>query len=381
LDLASLAGQLTKLAGVNRCDVAGPSVLDIWAETVSEPGKAAQVSILGKTVYVKDAPILILRKVGFETQRGDDTNLAANFLVAHGWPEWEEMRGGRYVDDSETARLYRRGQELRRRFLEGHVGLLPDMLANVQKLWDSYYATYPPQIGNSRLLAEFLRTNPGVAHEYVRWYVARGYGHGAPHCFCWRRGTDVWFWANGGGEKYKPKSWMEDFKEGLRPEIHFLRFRPSKQTVLSVEGTPHAELGEALVARDINWVQKLVDRYGRRVFFVLPDVATQNYPEGCLLGRHYTQWVEVVTRLRQIGRDDAAEILLLALLPVIERSEQGEVLPPWYYDQLCIIYRKSKRFEKEIEIIQRLMKLRPRDPWLVDQLAAAHSRLRKRDRA
>jgi hypothetical protein len=360
VNIATLAEQIAKMDDVRGCEVAANATLDIWAETVSEPGKAPQVQILGKTSYVKDAPIAIFRKLGFETQRGEDTNLVANFLAAHGWTEWEETKGGRFVDNSEPAVLYRHGQELRRRFLAGERGILAAMLANVTRLWDAYYATYPPQIGNTRLLCEFLSLNPDIAQEYIHWYVSRGYGHGVPHCFCWQRGSRVWFWANAGGDKYRPKPWMEEFHEGIRPEVILLRFKASKQTVkVPPDTNSYVELADALVARDVGRVEAAIRRWGSVQFFAQADVATANHPEGCLLGRHYTQWVPIVKRLRQVGRDDAAEILLLALLPVIEHSEKEGVIPPWYYDQLCVIYRKSKQSDKEAGIIQRLEKVRP----------------------
>lgn len=72
-------------------------------------------------------------------------------------------------------------------------------------------------------------------------------------------------------------------------------------------------------------------------------------------GRHFTTYIPQVKTLRRLGRDDSAAALLLRLLPAVdaEAFAKGWPIAPWYYEQLAIIYRKAKRPEDEIAILQR----------------------------
>lgn len=69
---------------------------------------------------------------------------------------------------------------------------------------------------------------------------------------------------------------------------------------------------------------------------------------GMVDGKHYTQHVEAVKQLRRAGDEDAAAGLLLRLIDAVEREAAVPLagrgmLPPWYYEQLAIIYRKHGR--------------------------------------
>lgn len=77
---------------------------------------------------------------------------------------------------------------------------------------------------------------------------------------------------------------------------------------------------------------------------------------GCIRGRHYTTYVEDVKDLVRAEQLDEAEELLLELLDAVElESKIDNVIPPWYYFELAIVYRKQKEYEKEIETITRYL--------------------------
>jgi len=75
-------------------------------------------------------------------------------------------------------------------------------------------------------------------------------------------------------------------------------------------------------------------------------------------GRHYTDYVEDVKELKRQGRIQEAEDLLLRLINAVEAEakEMNWGVAPWYYEQLAIIYRKQKRYEDEVAILERYEK-------------------------
>ena len=72
-------------------------------------------------------------------------------------------------------------------------------------------------------------------------------------------------------------------------------------------------------------------------------------------GRHYTTHVDDVKNLKRGGKLEEAERLLLRLLEATEEesSVTGGVVPPWYSEQLAIIYRKQKDYAKEVATLER----------------------------
>lgn len=78
---------------------------------------------------------------------------------------------------------------------------------------------------------------------------------------------------------------------------------------------------------------------------------------GSVDGQHYTDSVEKVKQLKREGKHhDAINILLQAVDSTEKESEfagEGWGVAPWYYEQLAIIYRKEKEYQKEVEILER----------------------------
>lgn len=70
---------------------------------------------------------------------------------------------------------------------------------------------------------------------------------------------------------------------------------------------------------------------------------------------HYTDFVETVRELKRKGELDEAEALLLQTIEATEAESRnkGWGVAPWYYEQLAIVYRKQKKFDKEQEILER----------------------------
>lgn len=75
-------------------------------------------------------------------------------------------------------------------------------------------------------------------------------------------------------------------------------------------------------------------------------------------GKHYTEYVNEVKRLKREDRLEDAEKLLLNLINAAEsesRSEKMGCVPPWYYNQLAIVYRKRRDYKNEVKVIERFI--------------------------
>jgi hypothetical protein len=73
--------------------------------------------------------------------------------------------------------------------------------------------------------------------------------------------------------------------------------------------------------------------------------------------QHYTDSVETIKQLKRDGKHDEAIGILLKAVESTESetafSGEGWGVAPWYYEQLAIIYRKEKLYQKEVEILER----------------------------
>lgn len=79
---------------------------------------------------------------------------------------------------------------------------------------------------------------------------------------------------------------------------------------------------------------------------------------GFYRGRHYTAWVDEVRRLKREQQYGPAEQLLLGLIAATEAEATANHWPspaPWYTENLAIVYRKQKRYEDEVAILERYM--------------------------
>lgn len=76
---------------------------------------------------------------------------------------------------------------------------------------------------------------------------------------------------------------------------------------------------------------------------------------GYVDGRHYTTYVEEIKQLKRENRLDDAIIILKKIVEAVEHESKIKRwgVPPWYYEQLAIIYRKKKESDKEYLILKR----------------------------
>lgn len=81
---------------------------------------------------------------------------------------------------------------------------------------------------------------------------------------------------------------------------------------------------------------------------------------GFVDGRHFTDYVDEVRRLRREGQEEEAERLLLRPVDAVEAeaAAEGWGVAPGYYEQLAIIYRKRKDFHSEVRILERFARQR-----------------------
>ncbi len=76
---------------------------------------------------------------------------------------------------------------------------------------------------------------------------------------------------------------------------------------------------------------------------------------GAPKGNHHTDFVDRVEQLVQEKQYEEAIQLLRTLVDATEKEarKSGEGVAPWYYEKLAIIYRKQKRYEDEVSILER----------------------------
>ena len=78
---------------------------------------------------------------------------------------------------------------------------------------------------------------------------------------------------------------------------------------------------------------------------------------GNVRGRHYTDWVETVKDLKRLGHNEQARDLLLELCSGVEAEGEatGLSIPPWYFEQAAIVYRKLKDPLGEVAVLERYL--------------------------
>ena len=79
-------------------------------------------------------------------------------------------------------------------------------------------------------------------------------------------------------------------------------------------------------------------------------------PSGFYKGKHYTEWVDDVKRLKRENKHDECLVLLFGLIEATENEAKAEGWPygaPGYYEDAAIIFRKLKRYKEEIEVLKR----------------------------
>jgi tetratricopeptide (TPR) repeat protein len=88
-------------------------------------------------------------------------------------------------------------------------------------------------------------------------------------------------------------------------------------------------------------------------------------------GKHFTDYVDRVKQLIEEKNYPEAIELLLKLVNQTEKEakKKGLGVAPWYYEQLAVIYRKEKRYNEEVEILERFEK-QPKSPGSLPKVLA-----------
>lgn len=118
----------------------------------------------------------------------------------------------------------------------------------------------------------------------------------------------------------------------------------------------------------MNWIKKLFGMEEKASYSSEDDLIKAYKNEereirnaGSLKNKHYTEYIEYLKQLKRERRHDEAIKLLLELISTVERealmAEKLRGVPcfiaPGYYEELAIIYRKERRYDKEVEILER----------------------------
>jgi len=77
-------------------------------------------------------------------------------------------------------------------------------------------------------------------------------------------------------------------------------------------------------------------------------------------GKHFSEYVEEVKRLKRSNKRQELEILLVTLIGATEAGDAVSHwgVAPWYYEELAKLHRKNKDYKKEVEILERFAKKR-----------------------
>lgn len=83
-------------------------------------------------------------------------------------------------------------------------------------------------------------------------------------------------------------------------------------------------------------------------------------------GRHHSDWVATLDRLRADGKDDAALDLLIDCMTAAEHEAGtlGAPPPPRYAHRAAVIHRRRRDYAAEVEVLERWIAAcpEPRDP-------------------
>lgn len=83
---------------------------------------------------------------------------------------------------------------------------------------------------------------------------------------------------------------------------------------------------------------------------------------GFVGSHHYTHYVEEIKQLKREKQYEKAISLLLKIVDAAENEsiKKSWAVPPWYYEQLAIIYRQQKEPHNEEAILRRYVDFQTR---------------------
>lgn len=122
-------------------------------------------------------------------------------------------------------------------------------------------------------------------------------------------------------------------------------------------------INKGVRARALSWLKKLFGRSGKTIPSQSLDELVASYQAkhatvrkaGSVDGKHYTEYPNQIRKLKREKRHAEAIEILLKLVDATEQESKvsGWGVAPWYYEQLAILYRKEKDYDKEVSILER----------------------------
>lgn len=159
--------------------------------------------------------------------------------------------------------------------------------------------------------------------------------------------------------------WLSEFNEKERAYIDN-KFTPmNKPPHILTKGnfTGSSNDGASFLNSLATWFRHKSDaNILRRIEAKIDDLAVKKPVNGIgyVKGRNYVTYVKDVNALKQAGKYDVAEKLLIELLFATEQEDIRERtgVAPWYYEELAKIYRRWKDYDREVAILERFAKQR-----------------------
>lgn len=143
---------------------------------------------------------------------------------------------------------------------------------------------------------------------------------------------------------------------------YFIGYAPKETTRLIIEGGFWGQVKPRLYKTYVS------DNGFVEILFQVLGVVGKKYEylqTEKVIGKHFTDYVDRVKQLMQDNDNSEAIELLLRLVNETEseakKAGKGHGVAPWYYEQLAVIYRKEKRYQDEVEILERFEK-QPKSP-------------------
>jgi len=174
-------------------------------------------------------------------------------------------------------------------------------------------------------------------------------------------------------------------RKGLfRVRKHFIGYVPRAVAAAIVTGGYYERVVPRLLKTyvgDTGFVEVLfqvLGPKGERLRYKRVD--PDSLPQAALgAGLRHWDFVDQVTYLKREKRDEEAVALLIKLVAATEEEAKRDRLgvAPWYYEQLAGIYRRAKKFDDELRILERY-EAQPKAPGalpaeLADQLQKARA--------
>lgn len=90
-------------------------------------------------------------------------------------------------------------------------------------------------------------------------------------------------------------------------------------------------------------------------------IRAQQFSAGMVDGYHYLELIEPIKELKRQGKLEEALVVCYKAIEGAERNREGREPAPWYTNQAAIIHRKLGQRDQEIAVLERWLRLCPRN--------------------